>query len=611
MEILEFTMTTLLDATRNDKGNIDQEEGVTFHKAGGSSNFFSALKARVRFTYQVGSLGFWLILFFAIIIPSVCFLLLAISPKLFGQGTQLFTLQNFQALFATSTMVALTNSLWVSILSALVGISCALPLAWLFQRSDLPFKKVFSGAMWLILLIPSWIPAIGWERFVNPDGILYRLHLGAPWEGNLIMGPFGIVLLLGLRNIPFSYLAISAALRGLGQEFEHCAQVHGASRMRALKMVVPIIFPAILSGLAIGFVEAISDFGVAATLAYSSHFTLATYYIYQQIGNFPPNFPLAAAFSWLVILSVAIPLYLQAKISRGRSYSILSGRNRQVVVKRLSPWIKAAIISFLGVFYFIAIGIPTIGVVSSSLLSDFGSSLRITFVNYQKVFAAAELGAPLLRSVMYASVTAAITIPVSFMAARKLSKAKGTSVKVLDFLLLASVALPGIVFAAGYIFAYNLPILSRLGINLYQTTTLLIIAYVATSLPTNVRMLFGSVSQLSDSLNHAARVHGAKPFRSWLKAILPPVSRPITTAWLLAFTSILLELPVSELLYSPGSPPAAIAIQNNLGNYHFGLGMAQAVVATLVAFAVVGGVFLAYRIFIPRGWQRIGGSVRV
>jgi ABC-type Fe3+/spermidine/putrescine transport system ATPase subunit len=48
-----------------------------------------------------------------------------------------------------------------------------------------------------------------------------------------------------------------------------------------------------------------------------------------------------------------------------------------------------------------------------------------------------------------------------------------------------------VVFGAGYIFAYNLPVMSRLGVNLYQTVTLLIIAYSASSLPTNARVLVG------------------------------------------------------------------------------------------------------------------------
>ena len=82
------------------------------------------------------------------------------------------------------------------------------------------------------------------------------------------------------------------------------------------------------------------------------------------------------------------------------------------------------------------------------------------------------------------------------------------------------------VFAAGYIFACNLLIWPRLGINLYQTTTLLIIAYAASSLPTNARVLVGAVSQLQPSLKDAARTHGAGALVAWARGVLPVVSRP-------------------------------------------------------------------------------------
>ena len=152
----------------------------------------------------------------------------------------------------------------------------------------MPGRRCVSGGMWLALLLPSWLPALGWERLVQQDGVMYRMGLDWPWVTHLIMGPFGVVLLLGLRCVPFSYLAITAALNGLGQEFEDAARVHGASRLQALRLIVPILAPAIMSALAIGFAESITDFGVAATLAYNSNFTLATYALYAAIGNFPP-----------------------------------------------------------------------------------------------------------------------------------------------------------------------------------------------------------------------------------------------------------------------------------------------------------------------------------
>ena len=126
----------------------------------------------------------------------------------------------------------------------------------------------------------------------------------------------------------------------------------------------------------------------------------------------------------------------------------------------------------------------------------------------------------------------------------------------MDYLLLASVALPGVVFGAGYIFAYNLPVMSTLHIDLYQTVQLLVIAYIASSLPTNARVLVGSVSQLQPSLRDAARAHGAGAVAAWARGVLPVISRPLVMAWLYTFCGVFLELPLSQLLYAPGSPPA-------------------------------------------------------
>ena len=81
-------------------------------------------------------------------------------------------------------------------------------------------------------------------------------------------------------------------------------------------------------------------------------------------------------------------------------------------------------------------------------------------------------------------------------------------------------------------------------------------------------------------------------------------------AWLLTFSAVFLELPISQLLYAPSSPPVSVAIEDNLGNYHFGVGIAQAVVSVLLAFAVVVVVLGAYRVLTPKGWRRIGAVTR-
>jgi iron(III) transport system permease protein len=555
--------------------------------------------------------AFWILLCAVILAPCACFLVLAVSPRLFDQGSQWFTLTYIQQSLTGSTAVAITNSLWVSGAAAAMGLVIGFPVAWLAARTTLPGRRFVSAGMWLALLLPSWLPALGWERLVQQDGVMYRIGLDWPWLTNLIMGPFGVVLLLGLRCVPFSYLAISAALNGLGQEFEDAARTHGASRWQALRVVTPILAPAIWSALAIGFAESISDFGVASTLAYNSNFSLATYQLYASINNFPPSFPLAAGMSWLLVAAVAIPLALQARALRGRSYAILSGRTRQAVRRRLSRWHAILAGTGLAVFFFVMLGIPAFGAISASLLADYGGSFALTLVNYRALFAQSNLIGPLERSLVYAVIAATVTIVLGFICARLLSARRRTrATGALDFMLLASVALPGVVFGAGYIFAYNLPIMATLHIDLYQTAQLLIIAYIASSLPTTARVLVGSVSQLQPSLKDAARAHGAGEIGAWARGVLPVVSRPIVMAWLYTFCGVFLELPLSQLLYAPGSPPASIAIEDNLSNYHFGVGMAQSVLAVFIAFAAVAIVLGGYRLLAPAGWRRIGGTVR-
>jgi iron(III) transport system permease protein len=566
--------------------------------------------ARLAAPGWLGKPLFWLLLILFILVPCASALVLVLSPRLFDQGTQWFTLSYLAHAFTGATGVAILNSLWVSAAAAALGLAIGFPIAWLAGRTTLPGRRLVAGSMWLVLLLPSWLPALGWERLVQPSGVMYRLGLDWPWVTHAIMGPFGVVLLLGLRSVPFTFLAVTAGLAGLGQEFEDAARVHGAGRQAALRLIVPMLAPAIWSALAIGFAESISDFGVAATLAYNSNFSLATYQLYAAIDNFPPSFPAASAIGTLLVAAVAIPLALQARALRGRSYQMLSGRTRQVVRRQLSRAGAAYAVTGVWLFYVVALGVPGFGAISASLLGNLGGSFSLTLANYRAVLHQAGQIGPLERSLIYAAVAASITVVGGFIAAWLLSQRRQKNSRVLDFLLLSAIALPSVVFAAGYIFAYNLPFWSDLGISLYQTAALLVIAYTAASLPTSARILSGVVSQLPPSLRDAARTHGATSLGAWARGVLPVVSRPLVMAWLLTFCGVFLELPISQLLYQPGSPPASVAIQDNLGTYHFGVGMAQSVLAVAIALVGVGVVLGGYRLLAPAGWRRIGAASR-
>ncbi len=545
-----------------------------------------------------------------LVLPIVLFLAIAFSPALLAQGTEWFTLSSFSTALTGHLLLGFVNSLVIGITTAVLAASIGFALAWIVIRTDAPARGIWTGVIFALFLTPSYLVALGWERLLEPNGVLQTLGWDPVVARDVVYGPVGIVIVLTVKGLPFAYLAISNALRGLGHEYEDAVRVHGGGAVASTRVVVSLLAPAIWAALAIVFAESVSDFGVASTLANDSHFTVATFQLYTAVQAFPVQFPVASAISWVLLIFVVLALWAQNRALGGRSYRVLGGRSRRAIRRHLTAIEKAAVVVGLTALVVAALGVPAFAAVSASLIDGLGSlagSHAWTLANYARVITDRDLSGPLLYSMQAAMVTASIATVLAVVCARLLATGRNSlSSRVLDMVLLAGVALPGIVFAAGYIFAYNLPLTNALGIHLYGTTTLLVLAYIATALPSTSRLLLGSMSQIQDSMLHSSRVHGAGALFSWFSIVLPVISRPLLNAWLLTFTATLLELPVSQLLAPPGEQPISVGITVTLSKYDFGGGTAMEVLAILVALLVVGLATLIFRLATPRGWRILG-----
>jgi len=555
---------------------------------------------------------FWLIIVAILVLPIVLFLLVAVSPRMFAQGPQWFTLTGFHQALSGPTLRGLLDSVFVGVTTAVAAAAIGFAVAWVVLRTDLPGRRIWAGSMFALLLAPSYLVALGWERLLEPGGVLDVLGVHPGLLRSVFYGPLGVIVVLTVKGVPFAYLAISSALRGLGEEYEAAVRVHGGGRFAAGRTIVALLAPAIWSALAIVFAESVSDFGVAATLANDAHFPVATFTLYNAIDNFPVQFPVAAAVGWCLMALAGLALLAQARATRGRSYRVLGGRSRPARRHQLTPRARVATLAAMLGLCVVALGVPAFGAVSASMINGLGSlagNHAFSFSNYQRVLHSPALYGPLLYSARLAVITATATVMLGAVTARLLStRGARLSGRMLDLVLLTAVALPGIVFAAGYIFTYNLPITNRLGIHLYETPYLLLLGYLATALPSTSRVLLGSVSQLQESMRHAGRVHGAGAFGSWARTVLPLLARPLIGAWVLTFAATLLELPVSELLYPPNHPPVSVGITKALANYDFGGGTAMEVIAVLFALAVVAVAWILFRLLAPVGWRRLGAA---
>ena len=553
---------------------------------------------------------FWLLTAAILLLPILLFLLVAVSPRLFDQGPQWFSLSGFQGAFQGPMLQGIGDTLLVGAVAALASAAVGFGVAWVVQRTRVPGRRLWSGSMFALLLVPSYLIALGWERLLEPQGVLDLLHVPDSLARSLLFGPVGVIGVLTVKGIPFAYLAISAGLRGLGDEFEAAVRVHGGGRVAVTKTVLALLAPAIWSSLAIVFAESISDFGVASTLANDAHFPVATFELYNAVDNFPVQFPVAAAVGWVLLAMAGLALLAQNAALRGRSYRVLGGRTRPARRRDLSRTGTAGVFGAMALLLLGCLGVPAFGAVSASLVSGLGTLMggaAFSLDNYRRALTSPELYRPLLYSGQLAAITATVTVLLGLVVARLLTSRRGrSSARMLDLLLLAAVALPGIVFAAGYIFTYNLPLTNDLGIHLYETTPLLVLGYIATALPPASRVLFGSVGQVQESLREAARVHGSTNAGSWLRVMLPVLARPLLSAWSLTFGATLLELPVSQLLYPPDDPTVSVGIEKALSNYDYGGGTAMEVLAVLAALAVIGLVWAVFQLAAPAGWRRLG-----
>ncbi|HUY57368.1 MAG TPA: ABC transporter permease subunit [Candidatus Micrarchaeaceae archaeon] len=556
----------------------------------------------------------WIGLAAVLVLPVGLFLLSALSPRLFDQGSAWLGVGSFDSAIRSRVLPGIFDSILVGAITAAVSVAVALGLAWWMARTDLWGRGIWSILIWAVLLSPSYLVALGWEQVLVSHGAFWDLGLRVTWLSSLFFGPVGVTFVYITKGVPFAFLAVAPALAGIGREYEDAARIHGAGRIGAWRTLIPMLAPAIWAGLALVFAETISDFGIADTLAASSKFPLATFTLFNAIDEYPVHFPVAAAVGWFLVGAVGLALLLQSRAIRGRVYGVLSGSTRTPVRIKLPIRGQALGLGLAGGFFVLSLGVPVLGALTSSLLKPGAGHIawnELTSSYYRQLIHTGSLIAPLEFSTRMAATVASVVAVLAVWMAHFLTRRQaGRGARLLDLLLLATIALPGIVLGAGYIFAYNLPFINAVGIHLYGTALLLGMAYLAGALPTTTRILVGPLAQVDQSPTQAARVHGAGPLRAWLTTVVPVVARSCLWAWLLTFTAVLFELPVSQMLYPPGQFPLSVAITSALSTYIYGPGTAMIVVSIAFALSVVAVATFGFRWLAPRGWRNIAAAHR-
>ncbi|MGC8489682.1 MAG: ABC transporter permease [Clostridia bacterium] len=549
-----------------------------------------------------------------VVMPLLVLLIQAFLPNVFNVPPSLgVSLAGLKSLFTDPyTLRSGLNSLLLAGATAVLASAIGTVAAYLLVMTDIPAKGLLWGLVWLILIAPSFLLAQGWELLLDPGGLTHAI-LGGVLTRTLL-SPVGVMLVLSLKLFPFSTIAVASALEGLGQDVVHAARLSGAgSRAVWRRVLLPLVFPAVLAGGLIVFAEVLSDFGIAATLAQTANFPLATFAIYAALEQFPVNFSEAAATSLLLVAAVTLAQLFQRYISGRRSYTTRWGGNKTLVPVTLG---RRRYVLFLVAltFVLVAFGIPA----GTTLLASFLPSgaggvittgVHFTWVNYAQAWHVPYGLSSFGRSLEYGLVAASLGILATLIISLAWRRRATWLTTVLQIFLTTAIAVPGIVLGAGYIFMWNAPGLRDLGA--YGTPVVLGLAYIAGGLPYAVRVVTGSIAQVPGGAVDAARMSGARLVQQMRYIIVPMLKDTWLRVWLMLFTGVIFELPVSQLLYPPGQPTLAVSIVHQFHGQQFGLGSALTVMSTAAAGAVALGISgLLRRSGRPRGAAGVPSPAR-
>ncbi|HET7153807.1 MAG TPA: iron ABC transporter permease [Hyphomicrobiaceae bacterium] len=504
---------------------------------------------------------------------------------------QSFGLEHVQRAFTRpQNYAALVNTLQLALGTGIMSIFIGVPLAWATARTDMPLRQVVHALVALSYIMPPYLTALAYIFLLGPDaGHFNRLLQGAfGFESgplNIFSMP-GVIFVIGIHVFAFTYFLTHSALKSVDASLEESAQMLGARRWQtALRINLPLVAPAVTGGALLAAIDSLALFGPQAIIGTPAQITFLPTRIYATIGSYPPRWAEASALSLLLVVLTVAGLAVQRGYLERRSYVTVGGRGVRTQIIDLGAWRWPLLAFCLIVVFFSAvapIGVLTLNAFSKSWTDPLSlSNLTLTHFN-AALFQDQVAVRGILNSLKLATAAATIAVVIGAAVAYLDLRTNVRGRRILDYLAILPLGLPGTVMAVGILLAFI-----RLPIPIYGTLWILLAAYVARFIPLATRSANATFRQIDPSLEEAGRITGA----SWLHAIrriLMPLSRPgLLVAFLLVFIPAFGELSATILLYTGGTETIAIAIYrlNDLGQLE--------VVSALAVFTIVVVLTLA------------------
>jgi len=157
-------------------------------------------------------------------------------------------------------MASYRLSFGASLAAALINACFGLVVAWVLERYWFPGKRFIDGLVDLPFALPTAVAGIALTALYSDSGWIGGLL--APLGIRVAYAPLGILVALIFVGLPFVVRTVEPVLRELDGELEAAAALLGARRWQILmRVVLPPLLPALLTGATLAFARAIGEYG--------------------------------------------------------------------------------------------------------------------------------------------------------------------------------------------------------------------------------------------------------------------------------------------------------------------------------------------------------------
>jgi len=471
----------------------------------------------------------------------------------YDEGGQ-FTLEFLREVFRNPIyMEGLWNSFRLAVATTFIVCLMSIPLALLNVRYSFPGKNIFASLILVPMILPPFVGALGLKQFWGQMGTLNSfldligLAPATPIDWLGISRFWGVVMGQALHLYPILYLNASAALANIDPAMDEAARNLGAGRWHRLRRVtIPLMMPGLFAGGTIVFIWAFTELGTPLMFDYTRVSSVQVFSAVKEIGDNPFAYVLV-----VVMLLCSAFLFVMGKLTAGRHAKLVLSKNVTLATEsKLAGWRGWMAFAF---FLFVTLFalIPHFGVIMMSVSRDWYATILPhdwTLGHFQEALGHAVTVPSIANSLRYACMATVLDLIIGLTAAWIIVRSHLRGRLLLDALVMAPLAVPGIVLAFGYM------AMSQPGEWFHfldpskNPTALLVIAYSIRRLPYVVRAIAAGLQQTGITLEEAARNLGAGPLRTLRKITLPLISANVLAGALLAFCFAMLEVSDSLML---------------------------------------------------------------